>query len=84
MKEYYLVEVKIRNIYQERVLAQKEFILLSNTMSLDRHEKFATQGVNLVLRLRMLTVQLVYAVRRWKDLVKRSNAVFTISEALKD
>lgn len=31
MKEYYLTEVKIRNIYQERQYASKELILVSNS-----------------------------------------------------
>ena len=31
MKEYYLTEVKIRNIYQERQSASRELILVSNS-----------------------------------------------------
>jgi len=31
MKEYYHTEVKIRNIYQERINVQKELILVSNS-----------------------------------------------------
>ena len=30
----------------------------------------------------MLTVKLVYAVKRWKELVKRATATFTIENAL--
>ena len=30
----------------------------------------------------MLTVKLVYAIKNWKEMVKRSTATFTISEAL--
>jgi len=36
----------------------------------------------LILKLRMLTVQLVYAIKRWKEMVKRATATFTIGEAL--
>ena len=31
MKEYYLTEVKIRNIYQERVNISKELTVVSNS-----------------------------------------------------
>jgi|FrelakmetLWP11LW_1041352.scaffolds.fasta_scaffold243314_1 hypothetical protein len=30
----------------------------------------------------MLTVKLVYAVKNWKEMVKRATATFTIGEAL--
>ena len=79
MKEYYLTEVKIRNIYQERQYASKELILVSN--SFDK-EMFQHKGISLVLKLRMLTVKLVYAIKRWKELVKKATATFTISNAL--
>ena len=36
----------------------------------------------MVLKLRMLTVKLVYAIKRWKELVKKATATFTISNAL--
>lgn len=37
----------------------------------------------LILKLRMLTVQLVYAVKSWKEMVNRATATFTIENALK-
>ena len=79
MKEYYQTEVKIRNIYQERLNATKELIVVSNSYD---QGLFASKGITLILLLRMLTVKLVYAVKRWKELVKRATATFTISNAL--
>ena len=80
MKEYYLTEVKIRNIYQERESTTKELIFITKVY--DR-ELFRTKGITLILKLRMLTVRLVYAVKRWKELMKRATATFTISNALR-
>ena len=37
----------------------------------------------MILKLRMLTVQLVYAVKRWKSMVMRATATFTIENALR-
>ena len=80
MKEYYQTEVRIRNIYQERQAASKDLILVS--IQFDR-EMFEAKGVPLILKLRHLTVKLVYAIKSWKEMVKRATATFTIADASK-
>ena len=80
MKDYYQTEVQIRNIYQERERAARELISVSNSFDQDL---FRCKGMALVLKLRMLAVQLVYAVKRWKSMVARATATFTIENALK-
>lgn len=79
MKDYYQTEAEIRNIYQERLNIKRELIVVSNSFD---QQLFATKGMSLVLKLRMLTVKLVYAVKKWKDMVKRATATFTIGNAL--
>ena len=78
MREYYETEVRICNVYQEREKIARELITMSQSFDLD---KFRVSGGALVLKLRMLTVQLVYAVRRWKELVKRATATFSLGQA---
>ena len=78
MRDYYETEVRIRNVYQEREKAARQLINLSQSIDLDN---FRVTGGALVLKLRMLTVQLVYAVRRWKELVHRASATFTLGQA---
>ena len=79
MKEYYQNEVKIRNIYQERLNLSKELIVVSTRYD---QELFQSKGISLILKLRMLTVKLVHAVKRWKEQVKRATATFTVENAL--
>ena len=81
MKEYYQTEVKIRNIYQERLNATKELIVVSNSYD---QGLFASKGITLILLLRMLTVKLVYAVKRWKELVKRATCLLYTSPSPRD
>lgn len=38
--------------------------------------------MTLVLKLRMLTVQLVYAVKHWKELVRKATVTYSIEAAL--
>ena len=78
MKEYYDIEVRIRNIFQEREKAARQ--LIAQSASIDM-KQFRTIGGKLVLKLRMLTVQLVFAVKRWKDMVMRATATFTVENA---
>ena len=59
MKEYYDTEVRIRNIFQEREKAARQ--LITQSASIDM-KQFRSIGGKLVLKLRMLTVQLVFAV----------------------
>lgn len=79
MKDYYFTEAKIQNLFQEREAATKELLLVSNSFD---NDLFQSKGIALILRLRMLTVKLVYAVKNWKEMVKRATATFTIGEAL--
>ena len=78
MKEYYDTEVRIRNIFQEREKAARQ--LITQSASIDM-KQFRSIGGKLVLKLRMLTVQLVFAVKRWKDMVMRATATFTVENA---
>lgn len=63
MREYYDTEMRIQNLYQEREKVASDLIFLSQSFNL---ENFHVNSSILVLKLRMLSVQIVYYVRRWK------------------
>ena len=44
---------------------------------------FEAKGVPLIIKFRMLTVKLVYAIKSWKEMVKRATATYTIGDASK-
>ena len=46
-------------------------------------EMFEAKGVPLIIKLRILTVKLVYAIKSWKEMVKRATATFTVADASK-
>lgn len=38
----------------------------------------------LILKIRKLTIKLVSAIKRWKELVKKPTATFTVKDAMAD
>lgn len=78
MKEYYETEIRIQNLYQEREKAIRDLIQLSQSFHL---EIFQTKSATTIQKLRMLTVKIVFAVKRWKELIKRATATFTVGQA---
>ena len=38
----------------------------------------------LILKIRKLTIKLVAAIKRWKELVKKATATFTVKDAMND
>ena len=79
MKTYYQTEDQVRNIYQERLDLKKQLIEVSNSYN---QKMFEEKGVNLILSLRFLSVKLISAIKKWKDMLKRSMAAFTVGDAL--